>query len=885
MGSGRPARRTSGGVFACVAIVVAAVSVSTAAQVRTTYSEGVAGLLQKLQALRTTASILYIAAHPDDEDSALIARLTRGDHARTAYLSLNRGEGGQNIIGPELFEALGVIRTEELLQARALDGGRQLFTRSFDYGFSKTLAEAREKWDEDTILGDVVRAIRVFRPLVVAARFSGTPADGHGQHQFAGYITPLAFEAAADPTRFPEQLAEGLRPWQAKKLYQGQTFRDTGANYPLEVDTGRYDPTLGVSYFEIAMQGRSQHKSQQMGALELRGRHASRLRLIESHVAPVGPADESLFDGIDTSVSGLGRVVGMPRGALRVELQAIERASLRAMRDFDALAPAVVSPALVEGLTAVRSARAALVTSGIDAAARFEADFLLARKAEQFEAALVQAVGLVVDVLSDRETVVPGESVGVTVNTFVPQTAPVTIVSGRVEVPDGWVVEAADGLQIGARARVPFFREEADRSDTFRVSVPPDAPLTTPYWLRAPRDGDMFDWTGAMPRTEPFGKPAIVGVVEIEVGGTRVAVRQPVEYRFADRIRGELRRELNVVPAVAVEVSPELDIVPLSATGRPRPVSVRLVSHASRPLEGVVRLRAPAGWLVDPAEAPFVLSDRGAGSVVVFDVAPPVGSPTGRHTITAEAEVDGRRFAETMRAIEYPHIQTHRMYTPAEMTAQLVDLDVAPVSVGYIMGSGDAVPAAIRQMGLDVTMLETEMLATGDLAAYDTIVVGIRASQTRPDFVANHGRLLEYVEAGGTLIVQYQQGDYVRRGLPPFPAEMSTRVTDETAPVRVLEPFHPVFNFPNRIISDDWDGWVQERNLYAFSTFDDRYVPLLETVDPGEPPQLGGQVIAAIGDGHYIYTAYSWFRELPAGVPGAYRLFANLLSLPLAPDR
>ena len=879
-----PVRRFPTVGYPVIVLLVAMWLTAPHAQVRPTYSDGVAGLLQKLQSLRTTASILYVAAHPDDEDSALIARLTRGDHARTAYLSLNRGEGGQNIIGPELFEALGVIRTEELLQARALDGGRQLFTRSFDYGYSKTLVEAQEKWDEEAILGDVVRAIRTFRPLVVAARFSGTPADEHGQHQFAGYITPLAFDAAADPTRFPEQIADGLPPWQAKKLYQGQTFRDTGVDYPLEIDTGRYDPTLGRSYFEIAMQGRSQHKSQQMGVLELRGRHASRLRLIESHVAPVGPTDESLFDGIDTSVTGLGRVVGMPRGVLRAELQAIDRASLRAMRDFDPLAPSVVAPALVEGLTAVRTARAALTTADLDETARFDADFLLARKAEQFEAALVQAVGLVVDVLSDRETVVSGEAVGVVVNAFLPETAPVTILSGRVEAPDGWTVEAAPDLRIGPRVRFPFFREEADQSDKFRVSVPADAPPTTPYWLRQPRAGDMFDWTGAVSRNEPFGPPLIVGVVEIDVEGVRVAVRQPVEYRFADRIRGELRRELNIVPAVSVEVSPELDIVPLSATGQPRSVSVRLVSHVSRPLEGVVRLRAPAGWRIDPVEAAFELAAKGAGTAVAFQVTPPAGSPTGRHTIAAEAEVDGVRFTEAMRVIEYPHIQTHRIYTGAAVTAQFVDLEVAPVSVGYVMGSGDAVPGAIRQMGLDLTMLDAETLAAGDLSAYDTIVVGIRASQTRPDFVANHGRLLDFVEAGGTLIVQYQKGDYVQRGLPPFPAGMSTRVTDETAPVVVLEPSHPVFNFPNRIISVDWDGWVQERNLYAFSTFDDRYLPLLETADPGEPPQRGGQVLAAIGDGYYVYTAYSWFRELPAGVPGAYRLFANLLSLPLAPE-
>ncbi|MDP6607681.1 MAG: NEW3 domain-containing protein, partial [Vicinamibacterales bacterium] len=566
------------------------------------------------------------------------------------------------------------------------------------------------------------------------------------------------------------------------------------------------------------------------------------------------------------------------------ELQVVEQASRRAMRDFDALAPSVVAPALAEGLAAVRVARRALGGAAVDDQVKFDVDFLLAHKAEQFEAALVQATGLVVDALADRETVVPGGTVGVVVNAFAPETSPVRLLGGVVEAPPAWRVDPAPGLTVGPRGRFAFFREVADLSESFRVTVPLDAPPTTPYWLRGPRDGDMFAWTSELPQNLPFGLPPVVGVVDAEVAGVRFTARQPVEFRFADRIRGELRRNLNVVPAVSVEVSPELDVIPLADAGTARPVAVRLVSHATRPLKGVVRLGVPDGWRVEPADAAFTLPSRDDGTAVEFLVTPPRGAATGRHHLRAEAEVAGTRFSQTLRPIAYPHIQTHRMYVPATVTAQLVDLRVAPVRVGYVMGSGDAVPEAIRRMGLDVTMLDAETLATGDLSDYDTIVVGVRASQTRPDFVANHGRLLSYVEGGGTLIVQYQQNDYVERGLPPFPAEMATRVTDETAPVTVLEAFHPAFNFPNRIVPVDWDGWVQERNLYAFSSFDERYLPLLETADPGEPAQRGGQVVATIGDGHYVYTSYSWFRELPAGVPGAYRLFANLLSLPRAED-
>ena len=416
------------------------------------------------------------------------------------------------------------------------------------------------------------------------------------------------------------------------------------------------------------------------------------------------------------------------------------------------------------------------------------------------------------------------------------------------------------------------------------MRVPAAAELTTPYWLRTRRAGDMFAWTEEMARTQPFGPAQVTGEIDLNVYGVIFTIVQPAEYRYADRIRGELRRELNVVPAVSLDVAPALDIVPRSTTGAAREISVRMVSHAERALAGSVRLRTPDGWRVDPNEAPFELGSQGDASVVQFTVSPPAGVSVGAYTVSAEAVVDGRRFTSGVRTIAYPHIQTHRMYEPAETLVQVVDLDVAPVSVGYIMGSGDGVPDAIRRMGLEVALLDADTLATGDLSSYDTIVVGIRASQTRPDFVANHGRLLDYVWRGGTLIVQYQQRDYVARGLPPYPAEMQSRVTDETAPVRILEPDHPAFNFPNAITEEDWAGWVQERNLYGFTSFDERYVPLLESADPNEPPRRGGQVYAALGDGHYVYTAYSWFRELPAGVPGAYRLFANLLSLPRAPQ-
>src|SRR5262245_12916329 len=405
-------------------LFVSGVPLRSGAQVRSAYDLGADGLTQALLRLQTTASVLHVGAHPDDEDSAFLARLARGDHARVAFLALTRGEGGQNLIGTELFDALGIIRTEELLQARRLDGGQQFFGRAFGYGFSKTLAEARSKWNERDALADVVRVIRMFRPLVIYARHTGTPTDGHGHHQFSGYITPLAFKAAADPSQFPEQLKEGLRPWQAKKLYQGtgggglSVAADAAA---LQVQTGIFDPVLGRTYREIAIEGRNQHKTQETGTIEPLGPASSALHLNASLVAG---RESSLFDGIDTRLSGVAGIAGLPDGALRLELQAIDTATRKAIDGYRPLGPEQIVPALVDSLRAVRAARAAAKAVEAPAAAKIEADFLLAIKEEQLNDAVARAASVIVDPLSDVETVTPGSSIIVAVRTFLGPSSP-----------------------------------------------------------------------------------------------------------------------------------------------------------------------------------------------------------------------------------------------------------------------------------------------------------------------------------------------------------------------------------------------------------------------------------------------------------------------------
>ena len=359
-----------------------------------------------------------------------------------------------------------------------------------------------------------------------------------------------------------------------------------------------------------------------------------------------------------------------------------------------------------------------------------------------------------------------------------------------------------------------------------------------------------------------------------------MTVERPVVFRYADSVRGEIRRDVAIVPAVTVAFDETLAIVPTgAAAAQPRGVRVRVRSETLSSGPGVVRVLPPDGWRVTPAAAPITFTSRGEGASVPFTVTPPASVAPGAYTLDAQVTIGGRTFDTSMQTIDYPHIQKHRLYAPARMTARVLDLAVAPVKVGYVMGGGDRVPEAIRRLGLDVTLLTDDDLASGDLARYGTIVVGVRASESRPAFVAANARLLQFVRDGGTLIVQYQQADYTGRSLSPFPASGNVRVSDERAPVTILEPQHPAFTTPNRITGADWDDWVQERDLYAWATFDPQYTPLLETGDPGEPRQRGGQLYARIGKGHYVYTSYAWFRQLPAGVPGAYRLFANLLSL------
>jgi LmbE family N-acetylglucosaminyl deacetylase len=849
-------------VLLCVS---ASLHLTAPAQIRPVYDQGALGLAQSLKRLNTTASVLMIGAHPDDEDTALLTYLARGENARTAYLSLTRGDGGQNILGTELGEALGVIRTEELLQARTLDGARQYFARAYDYGFSKTLGEAKEKWDEKVLLCDVVRVIRITQPLVVISVFNGTPADGHGQHQFAGYISPLAVKAAADPM----QCAETPLPWTVKKFY----VRHRGAGEGnLRLNTGKYDPLLGRSYFEIAMQARSQHRSQEQGVVELKGNQYSTLDLVESKVS--SPPTAPMFDGIDTSIKGLLSLVDLPRGFSVKDLTRVDELARKALQEYDWRNPFGIVPYLAEASSLIEP-----VFRGVGPNDSSVGGIIsLGNKSVEINNTLKLAAGVDSLVLTDSDIATPGSAIRVSVATFSAHPEATKFVDVRWIHPPEWkVTKIETPTSAGGR------RDEPTNISYFAVEIPNTAGVTQPYWLSEPRKGDLYRWSRQSVEDIPFDTPELIADIKMEVGGKPFNIRSQARYRYADDIRGEIFRDLNVIPKLTVAFEKNLLIASTTADSRDRVVAITVTNNAGGNVTGKIDLAGPNGWRITSQSAAFNMTRKSENASATFIVTIPPRTKPGSYELKASAVVNNETYTRTMQTIAYEHIQTHRIYRPAKVDVKLVDLQVAPVRVGYIRGSGDRVPEAIQQLGLNVTEIDEATLASGDLSRFDTIVVGIRAYQVRPDVVANNKRLLDFANNGGTLIVQYQlPPTYSQRNLTPLPTQMGPRVVDENAVVTIAEPANPIFNFPNKITSDDFTGWVQERNLYNFVQMDPKYVGLLESHDTGEPENKGGLVVADIGKGKYIYCSYSLFRQLPAGVPGAYRLLANMLSLPKA---
>jgi len=825
--------------LALVACLAALPAVTLAAQpLRPAGTGGIGALDRALRGLATNERVLVIGAHPDDEDTELLTLLSRGLGVEAAYLSLSRGEGGQDLIGPELGQTLGLLRTEELLAARGVDGAHQYFTRAFDFGFSKTLDEAFRFWPRDTLLADVLRVIQRFRPQVLVAIFSGTPRDGHGQHQASGVVARQAFDLLRDST------------WGPRKLYRTTRFDTAGTT--LVLPSGGLDPAAGQTYHQLAMASRSLHRSQEMGRLQDIGPSLTRLQLVEDLTDGAGAsAPPALFGGIDTSLPP-----GLERYAALIDTA---RATLTPA------APGRIVPLLAAALAELRRA----------APPAFRAS-----KEPVLEAALANAGGVVADAIADDGRVVPGEAFTVTASLWGAEGGELHLDSAVVEAPPGWAVGPAAAA---APARGVFSAlSRGVETRRLTVTVPADAPLSQPYFLARPMIGALYDWSSVPDdlRGEPLQPPLLFVRLATVIGGVPVTLRREVVYRYSDEALGEMRRPLVVVPAVGVELSPADMIWPIAAAGA-RPVTVTLTNGRRERTEGEVLLEVPPGW---PAVAPqtFVLEGEDTHKSYAFEVRVPRGVAPGSYVVRAVAAVGGERYDRASFLVNYPHIRAVPYLREATLRIGMADLVLPPLTrIGYVRGAADQVPEALQVVGVPVVLLTDGDLEKGDLSRYSVIVVGSRAYETEPALVASNGRLLDYVRQGGRLIVQYQQYPFVRGGYAPYPltiAQPHDRVTDETAPVTVLEPGSPLLLRPNAIGAADWDGWVQERGLYFAHSWDAAYHPMLEMGDNGDKLR-GGLLVARLGRGLYVYTGLSFFRQLPAGVPGAYRLFANLLAL------
>ena len=896
---------------------------------------GIVAAALRMRQLDGVKRVLMIAAHPDDEDTGLLTVLARGMGAETAYLSLSRGEGGQNLIGPRLHEGLGVIRTGELLSARALDGGGQFFTRAFDFGYSKSIDEALELWPLEEVLRDAVYVVRKFRPQVIVAVFSGTPRDGHGQHQVAGVVAREVFAAAGDPDRFPELARWGVEPWTPAKLYRSVRFSPRDAT--LTVPTGTFDPVLGRSHFQLAMDSRSQHRSQDMGSGQSMGPRSSSLRLEESRVGTKGGAVEGdgVFAGVDTTLFGQ-LPAPLPAGWPGDTRERLERYRLALAEAAEGLS--VVRPD--EGVAGLSEA-AAILRELAEQAPEGDGRRLLERRLGQVAEAVLAAAGVVTDVRVARDLLTPGESVVVDVNVWNGGPFALAGVDPVLVLPEGWVALPTEESAVGP-SRSPFFRAAAAETPaggriaageigrwSWRVEVPSGARHSVPYYLEEERPGGLYAWPEDGRRWAlPFDPAPVAARVAMELlvpGGDRgvrggdgavrgggaagrggdshtlLAVEREGVYVGVDKASGEYREPVLVVPAVTAGVEPRQMAWP-TASRASRDVTVVLTNTSANPRSGSVRLDAPEGWTVEPAEAGFSLEPGGASASFTFALTPTGEVAEGSHVFRVFAQQPGEepsptgfasrdrffdRFpAESVKEldiVDYPHIPRAVMLRDAqvEITALPVVADT-DLRVGYIMGSGDDGAAALRQIGMQVEELGEARVRGGDYSGYDVLVLGVRAYETRPDLAAANEALLDFARAGGTVIVQYNKYEFPAGGFAPFPVSMSRphdRVTDETAAVTLLAPASPVFSAPNAIGPADFEGWVQERGLYFLGEWDERYTPVMEMADPGEEPKRGGLVVAPAGDGLYVYTGLAFFRQFPAGVPGAYRLFANLVSM------
>lgn len=800
-------------------------------------------ILSNLKKLNVLGSVLYVAAHPDDENTLMLAYLAKDRLVRTGYLSLTRGDGGQNLIGPEQGENIGIIRTQELLAARRVDGPDQFFSRAYDFGFSKSTDEAVRTWGQEKVLADVVWRIRKYQPDVIITRFPPDSRAGHGHHSASGYLAEEAFKLSNDPTKFPEQL-KYVKPWQAKRIlwnvfipgaFMSNKKPDEAGNL-IGIETGLYNSMLGKSYGEIAAESRSQHKSQGFGVPASRGEKVDYLLLKGGD-----PVERDPLDGIDISWK---RVPGS---------DAVQTQVNQLIANFKPDQPNASVPALVQLYGAISK----LDTTNIYVKA----------KRQDVETLLQQCLGLWFETNPTDYAATPGESIKLLSNIVNRSDTPIKLLDVRYST--GYDTTVNLPLKANDVVVLPA-----------QVTIPKTQKISQPYWLEKPIVKGVFQVDDQQLIGLPENPPALTASYTFEISGQRFTFSRPVVYKSTDPVDGEVYRPFIIQPDVTANLTERVYVF-AGASSK----TAELVLRAGRPnVSGTVTIEAPAGWRIEPASVPFSLSGKGSEQRVTFTITPTDKAQNGK--LQAVMTTPTGTFTTGLRIIAYKHIPTQTLFPPAEAKLVKLDVKVTAKNIGYIVGAGDEVPAALQQMGCKVTMLGPAELSR-NLSAYDAIVVGVRAYNIN-GYLANYqSNLMEYVKNGGNLIVQYVTpggSSFIQNGLKvnslgPYPFKVvNERVTEEDAPMTFINPQHPLLNYPNKITQADFDGWIQERGIYFARDWDKAYEPIFSSHDQNEAPKEGSLIYAKYGKGHFMYTGLVFFRELPAGVPGAYRLFANMIS-------
>jgi LmbE family N-acetylglucosaminyl deacetylase len=885
---------------------------------------GSAALAQSLRKLHTRASFAMVTAHPDDEDGGMLTYEARGQGVDTTLLTLNRGEGGQNDMTSDYWDELGTLRTEELLAADNYYGVHQYWTRVADFGFSKTIEEALKTWGEQRVLYDAVRVIRIQRPLVVSSVFVGNVSDGHGHHQVAGYTAQMVYKLAGDPKVFPDQIKAGLLPWSPLKVYGRAPFARvsekgiydyaTGHYAPVrfknyvtdtwieglpstnvEIPSGNYNPLLGASYMQVSREGLNNQKSQNGGiAIPLPRPTTTPYHLYASRTT-ASEHESSFFDGIDITLAGIASYVpGGEQGPWREKLNALNATVETSIKNFDAAKPSTIAPTLAQGLAQTNALLDEVAKSSLSADARYNMTHELTIKQGQFNLALQQSLGLALLANTSEgsgpvrsgpfgdfsvqvptsQTVIPGESLAVAVHIANQGTEPVSLTN--VEV----ISQAGDGFTINPKKSiVGAFAAGTSQDQSFDVAVPKSAELTKPYFSRPNLEQSYYDIND--PRylnlpTRPYPLLARATVTYHDVTISLDSVVQTVNH--VNGI-GPVLQPLLVAPAISLLVTPQAGIVPLNDGGLD--LNVKLHSSVKGAARGTVNLSLPQGWTSTPASADFATMREGEDQNLTFHVQP--GKVERKpYTITAVADYNGQKYTEGFETVGYPGIRPYPHYRPATFRTSGVDVKIAPgLKIGYVMGTGDDVAASLANLGIHPAMLSPEDISTGNLSHYDAIILGIRAYAARPELKTFSNRILDYVKNGGTIIVQYQTQEY-DHNYGPYPLTLSgdpEKVVEESEKVQLLVPNDPVLNWPNKITTADFSDWVEERGHGFMRQWDPHYIALTEMHDIDQDPQKGGLLYAHYGKGSYVYLSYAFFREMPEGVPGSFRIMANLISM------